>query len=331
MLLYALASAQTDAARLAEQGIRHLEANHFDAAKTAFEKSLKLDPSQYEALSGLGFVHFSSGDFAEARKHLEKAVALQPKSFQSRFLLGAALVQLRDKGAIASLRAAHALNPKHADVRKLLAAQYVESRRYGEAIALLQPAVKDASSDEEIHLLLIEARLSSGDSAGAYELAQRAWARFPKSAQVAAWLGFQLQFAGRYDEAIDLLRKAIDLDASFPVSVQLLGETYLKKENYTEAVVWLRRASDKMPLDADTLLSLSRALSETGETTAAMEVLQQAARAAPRDSRVHLQLSRLYFRMGDESRAREAAGLSIKLREGNAPTTQPPASLRTGR
>ena len=62
MALWTLAFGQTDAARFAEQGITHLEANRFDAAKAAFEESLKLDPSQYDALSGLGYVHYASGE-----------------------------------------------------------------------------------------------------------------------------------------------------------------------------------------------------------------------------------------------------------------------------
>ena len=67
---------------------------------------------------------------------------------------------------------------------------------------------------------------------------------FRESPQVTAWLGFHLQFSGRYQEAERELRKAIALDPSFGVCYQLLGEVFLKLEDYAEAVWWFRKARE---------------------------------------------------------------------------------------
>lgn len=314
------------AAQLAELGVRQLESGNLSAAQSAFEQCLKADPAQYDALSGLGFIHYSEGRFEPARDLLGRAARLRPRSFQTRFLLGATLVQLNDpEGAIVELEQAHAVNRAHADVRKLLAAQYVRTQRFSKAIVLL-----GAADDEESMLLLIEAKQSSGDSASAFALAEKAAARFPQSAQVAAWLGFQLQFAGRYPEARAKLEQALQFDASFPAPMQILGDVYLKEENFAEAAKWLRRAAEKMPDDPEVLLGLSRALLEQEDVAGALAALEQAARVAPKDARVHLQLSRLYFRQGDEVRARQAAERSVQLREAGTVRTGPPAGLRSG-
>ena len=61
------------------------------------------------------------------------------------------------------------------------------------------------------------------------------------------------------------LRRAISLDPAFPVALQILGEVFLKQENFAEAVVWLERASALMPEDAEILLALGRAQSEAIE------------------------------------------------------------------
>lgn len=326
MTWIALAFWAQSAAQLADAGVRHLEGGNLAAARAAFEQCLKSDPAQYDALSGLGFIHYSEGRFEPARDLLGRAAKLRPQSFQTRFLLGATLIQLNDtEGAIRQLEQAHALNRTHADARKLLAAQYVRTQRHSKAITLL-----GAAGDEESMLLLIEAKQSSGDSAGAFALAEKATARFPQSAQVAAWLGFQLQFAGRYPEARVKLEEALRLDPSFPTPMQILGDIYLKEENFAEAVKWLRRASEKMPGDPEILLALSRALLEQDDAAEALAALEQAARVAPKDARVQLQLSRLYFRQGDEARAKEAAERSVKLREsGTVRTSGPPAGLRS--
>jgi tetratricopeptide (TPR) repeat protein len=319
-----------EAAALARSGESAIEAGQLASARNAFERALKLDPSQCVALSGLGFVHYSEGRFEEARVVLQKAVAARPNSFQPRFLLGATLVQLNDTaGAIRELRVAHKLNPGHNDARKLLATQYSDTRRFKEAIALLEPVVDTKPYDEEVHLLLIDARQTSGDAPGAFSLALKAAQRFPSSAQVASWLGFQLDFAGRYDEAKDYLRKAIELDASYPVSYQLLADVFLKEESYPEAVAWYRRAAERMPEDVETLLGLGKALLESGETAQSLAVLLNASRIDPKDARVHLQLSRLYFRAGDELLAQREADLALKLKSPEPSLMEAPAALRT--
>jgi tetratricopeptide (TPR) repeat protein len=254
---------------------------------------------------------------------------LRPTSFQARFLLGATLVELNEtESAIGELRAAQRLDPRHLDARKLLAALFSQTRRFNDAIALLKPVIETRPYDEELHLLLIDARQSSGDAAGAYATALTAAERFPSSAQVACWLGFQLDFAGRYAAAKEYLRKAIQLDPAYPASYQLLAGVFLKEEDYSEAVAWYRKASRRMPEDIETLLGLSKALLGSGQTAESLTTLLNAGRIAPSDARVHLQLSRLYFRMGNEALAEQEAELALKLKAHEPALMQAPAALR---
>ena len=247
-----------------------------------------------------GVQHFQRGDFAQARVPLERAVKARPQSFEARFLLGAVLVELKaTAAAIDTLRSAISLRPGHLDARKLLAAQLIAAKRFKEAAALLQPG------DEETHLLLIEARQGAGDSKSALALAIAAARKFPESAQIAAWLGFQHQFAGRFEEARTALRRALAIDPALPMALQLMGEVHLKEENFAEAVHWLRQA----PLELESALLLSRALMELGHLQDALAVM--ADREA--DRRVHLQRSKLYFRMGDEAKARAEAGRAVAI------------------
>jgi tetratricopeptide (TPR) repeat protein len=310
-------------------GDKLLAAERVDEARQAFQRVLQLEPANFAALRGIGLIDFSQGNFVSARGWLEKAAAARPGSFEVRLLLGATLVELRDiKGAISHLTLAHQLDPQHADARKLLAAQYSATGEYKKAIALLAPVVDRAPYDEETHLLLVGARQSAGDSEGVFALATQAAKRFPQSPQVAAWLGFQLQFSGRYEEAERQLRRAIELDPSLGVSYQLLGDIFFKREEFAEAVVWYRKAAEGMPEDVETLMGLGRALAASGEVAAGLNTLLSAARIAPENAQVHLHLSRLYIRIGDEEKARQEADLSVKLRSSSPVQTEAPAALR---
>lgn len=248
--------------------------------------------------------HFQRGEFAQARPLLERAVKAQPRSFEARFVLGAALVELKETAAaIDALRAAVALQPAHLDARKLLAAQLIAAKRFKEATTVLQP------SDEETHLLLIEARQGAGDSKGAFALAAAAAQRFPKSAQIAAWLGFQHQFAGRFDEAKTALQRALAIEPALPMALLLMGEIHLKEENFAEAIKWLRQA----PPDVESALLLSRASMELGQLEDALAALT----TVDGDRRVHLLRSKLYFRLGDETKAREEAKRAAAIPRGD--------------
>lgn len=67
----------------------------------------------------------------------------------------------------------------------------------------------------------------------------------------------------------------MEIEPAFAVPAQVLGDIYLKEENFTEAIRWLNRAAEKMPDDAEVLLSLSRAQAESGASSEALETLQR--------------------------------------------------------
>jgi len=270
---------------------------------------------------------FTNRRYAEAERYLKQAVRQQPRSFDAHFLYGAALVELdRSDEAIPELEQAHRLNPAHADAMKLLAVQYMMHRDYAKAIALLRPV---AVPDEETYLLLIESHQASGDSARSFAAAQRAVERFPKSAQLHCWIGFQLQFSGRYEEARKHLEEAIRLAPDYPATYYVLGDVLLKELKYEAAAPYFEKAIQFLPEDVDAWIGLSQAWLGLDNLPKAIAALEDAARAVPQDSRIHLNLSRLFFRMGDQAKAEQEAARSIQLREKEGAAAELPAALRS--
>jgi tetratricopeptide (TPR) repeat protein len=277
----------------------------------------------------VGLRYFSQGQFSEAEACLRRAVAAQPRAFDARLALGATLAERKHtREAIEQLVQAHRLKPDHTDAVKLLAAQYMIVQDYRKAIALLAPL---SFRDQEYYLLLIESYQASGDAAHAFALAQEAAARFPSSPQLNCWLGFQLQFSGRYEDARGYLEKAICLDPEYPPSYYLLGDVVLKQQKFQQSIRYFERAIELSPQDTDARIGLSHAWLDLGDLAKAVQVLQEAANDSPSDARVHLQLSRLYFRMGDQARAEQEAVLSLRLRGRNGGVGEIPSSLRSGR
>jgi tetratricopeptide (TPR) repeat protein len=275
-----------------------------------------------------GIEAFKAGRFAEAAALLKQAVASKPREFEPRFLYGATLVELeRTPEAIEQLEQAHRLRPAHTDALKLLAAQYMIVRDYAKSIRLLRQA---PAPDEDMCLLLIESYQSSGDSERSFAFAQKAVARFPKSPQLHCWLGFQLQFSGRFEDARKHLEQAARLDPTYPATYYLLADVLFKEEKFADSVPYFEKAIRLGTDDVDARLGLGQAWLALGELPKALGALEDAARVAPQDARVHLQLSRLYFRSGDEARAEREADLSVKLKEKQNTIVEIPSALRSG-
>jgi tetratricopeptide (TPR) repeat protein len=275
-----------------------------------------------------GIEAFKAGRFAEAAALLQRAVAAQPQAFEPHFLYGATLVQLdRTPEAIDQLVQAHRMRRGHTDTVKLLASQYMIAREYGKSIRLLRQV---PAPDEEMCLLLIESYQSSGDSQHSFEFARKSLERFPKSVQLHCWLAFQLEFSGRFEEALKHLDKAARLDPTYPATYYLMADVLFKEEKFEASVPYFEKAIAVAPEDVDARLGLGQAWLALGDLSKALAAVEHAARVAPEDARVHLQLSRLYFRSGDQARAEREADLSVRLREKQNAIVDIPSALRSG-
>ncbi len=225
----------------------------------------------------------------------------------------------RTKEAIAHLRIAHRLNPRHADALKLLAAQCMTVRDFASAIAVLAPAVAAPTADEEMYLLLVESYQTAEDSVHSFEVAQKAVKRFPASPGVNCWMGFLLQFSGRYEDAERYLEAARRAAPDYPATYYLLADVLLKQHKFEQALPHFQKAIQFNPSDVDARIGLGQALAGLDRLTEAAQELELAAKVAPQEARVHFQLSRVYFRLGDEKKAEREAELSAKYR----PPVQP--------
>ena len=262
----------------------------------------------------LGLEAYSRDDLPAAEAHLKQAVQADSRLFPARFLLGATLVRLnqRDK-AIRELEAAHQLDPRHADVVKLLAIQYKESGLEVESLRLLQ-SFPAAARDEELYLLLIEGNQDAGSVDEAEQFVRQAFRRYPKSPRVNAWMGFEMREAGRFRDAQPYLRKALQADPELLAPYFLMGDVLLREEKYREAMPWLRKVLEKQPRDEEAAIYLSRALAGLGDLRGALAELEREASVVPESAKLALEMSRLYARLGDGEKAHSQAENAARLR-----------------
>ncbi|MEO8125544.1 MAG: tetratricopeptide repeat protein [Bryobacteraceae bacterium] len=261
-----------------------------------------------------GLEAYSKDDLREAERSLKLALQADRNSFATRFLLGATLVRMdRADEAIPELEIARKLNPRNADVVKLLAIQYMERNRRTDSLRLLQ-AFPEAARDEEVYLLLIEANQDAGSVDEVGRLVERAVKRYPGSARLNAWMGFEMRQAARFAEAQSYLRKALQQDPSLAAPYFLIADVLVKTEKYSEALPWLRKAIQLDPDDTEAAIDLSRVLVGLGDLPGAVRELEQAFRKSPENANLAVELARTYARAGELEKARTQAEIAGRLR-----------------
>ena len=146
-------------------------------------------------------------------------------------------------------------------------------------VALAQPADLDAVLSRAVELH------QSGDLERASALYVQVLRAVPSAWRVRSNLGAAWAGLGRYEDAIDQYRQALQHEDD-PSIRRNLAVALLKTGQTREAAVEAERALLAQPRDRDALLLLADCRLRLGETQAAIDILEPAASAAPGDKAV---------------------------------------------
>jgi TolB-like protein/DNA-binding winged helix-turn-helix (wHTH) protein/Tfp pilus assembly protein PilF len=149
----------------------------------------------------------------------------------------------------------------------------------------------------------------------ALELARRARDLDPVSPNARQNLGLVHYFARRYDDAITHFREALDLDPNFGQGHVMLGRTYVAKGLPDRAVEELERAKGLMGDRPDVITPMAYVLAKAGRRREALATLDDLRRIGkPRDPSP-FRLAYVHAGLGDTDRAFEWLQKAIEARD----------------
>ena len=126
---------------LYKQGIRSLQGGDLAAARSAFEKVVRLAPNAPEGHNSLGWVLMKTGKLEEAIGQFRLAIKLNPDFVQAHINLANALSSRKDtEGAASEARTAVKLAPNDAEAHRTLGRALSFRQELPAAIAELQRA-----------------------------------------------------------------------------------------------------------------------------------------------------------------------------------------------
>ena len=234
--------------------------------KECYERALKLDPEDPQAHSGLGRALAVLGDLPGARAELEAALRQVDTDPVLHFEYGSLLRRIGDvQGALSALQRAVQLDSKDHRFRSRLGALLVERKEY-----------------EKAEVELRQARLGN-DRYG------ETW----------FYLARALTGQGRLSEAIDTIRRAVELEPDSAEYLYVQGLIYEQGQQIQDAVESFQKSIAKKPRNADAYEHLGQNLNVQNRFLEAVTAFKKAAELDPSRARLWAQIADSQQQAGD--------------------------------
>jgi TolB-like protein/DNA-binding winged helix-turn-helix (wHTH) protein/predicted Zn-dependent protease len=258
------------------------------ALKRAFElvrKALALDDSLPLAHSRLSHLYMVQQQYDEAIAEGERAIALDPNNANSYAVQASVLNAAgRPEEAVQALAQAMRLNPRYpAMYLEQFGSAYYQMGRYAEAIGALKEAERRMPTASDVQTTLTASYLGQ-------------------------WLSQEGPAAQTLEQAFTAAQRAVALNDWYQSRV-ILGDVYLYRQQYNQALAEMKRAVAVAPAEAYGYAALAMVLSYMGRSEEALEAAAQAHQLEARSTRPPENLlARVGFAYAMAGRYNEARG-----------------------
>jgi len=316
-----------DAAALLGKGNQLMQRQSYGEAVAEFERALNVEPGFRAARYQLAICLFALGRNEDSRREFERLRQEAGPSHEISYYLGRLLLLAGDSGGAIRELSPLTRDPKIRDASYFLGLAYVSAGDPARGVTWLERAAQAAPRDYHVHYRLGRLYASLGRKADAereyglynqYRDAERRTEEGMRacSAALDAQAGAGIQEAcgrladqndpeklvllgqlygehGHFADAVDPLRRAVQVDPGSFDAWHNLGLSYFRLKRYQEARQPLEKAAALRPDFFDTLNLLGATLYVLGDDRAALPVLERAHLLRPDDAELTAALDRV--------------------------------------
>ncbi len=206
------------------------------------------------------------GQNKEAAAAYTVALTQQPNNTQLKLLRIAALYNAKEFSEAARFAGeARKQHPDNVNFPRLQARALFDAGDRSGAIAVAEAAAKTFPKDTQTQFVLVDLYQDAGRSTEAEKLLRQMMANEPANARVLNHLGYLLANRGdQLDEAVSLVKKALDTEPDRPEYMDSLGWAYFKRGELSDAVKYLAQAAEKLPANSEVQDHLGDAYAKRG-------------------------------------------------------------------
>jgi tetratricopeptide (TPR) repeat protein len=246
-----LTSGSPEALRAYREGVAQWEKFYYPEAKRSFEESLRHDSTFAMAWCRLAMVDAASGGAVSAAGAMKEAVRLSSGTTQREQLFIAMWherLEFENERAASTADSLIRLYPDEKEAYLFRGALYEElDKNYDAALGCYGKAVGADSGYAQAVMSLGYAYSTLGNQQKAVELMQRYIRLAPDAADPRASYADLLVRAGRYDEALEQYRKALELKPDYWYAVREIGTVYSILGRLKEAEEQFHRSLSLLP------------------------------------------------------------------------------------
>jgi tetratricopeptide (TPR) repeat protein len=288
--------------------------------KAAIEKLEGLDLGDPRVAQVAGVAYYHADDPVRAIELLRPTVGLfPPDSREGREavqVLGLSLyIAQHLPEAILYLEKTRAWAPDNLELLYVLGNAYVQTRQPEGARSCFARLFRVAEDSAAAHLLTAQmmVRLEFEELAEA-EL-RKAVAKDPRLPQVHFLLGQAALFRSRWDEAVALMQKELEVNPGSAMALYRLGEIYTRQSRWDEAIAALQKSLWINPAFSGPYILLGKAYTKKGQTATAEGMLRRAVEYDPNNKSAHYLLAQLLQQTGRVDEARKEFEIAERLQD----------------
>ncbi|MCZ6669997.1 MAG: tetratricopeptide repeat protein [Acidobacteria bacterium] len=278
----------------------------YKQSSSLLEKSLRSDPGADSISLEIAEIYILQGEMGRAEKFLGRFLEKHPDSAEAHKILAEAHLRQIGQGnrydhidsAIDEYLQALRLQTNDVDGTLQLGTLYRNVGRTEEAIRLLVDFRGNDSGSVPINLLLANTLLQIQEKEQAEEILFENLVLDPANPETVDMLAGLFESEERFDEAIALYEKLVELMEPSHYLQARLGYLNLLAKRFPPAVEFLQQARQMAPLSESILINLSQALEEVGDLPAAADVYEDLLRTAPGNRGFLYHLARLLAQIG---------------------------------
>ncbi len=287
----------TDATLLFTLGRMYIRSGDTAKAVQALTRVLGQNPNSLQGRLTLAQAY-------AAGKDLKSAIAVLEEVFQEDPRVASALGQYQEQAgllaeAAATYTVALLVQPMSRDLKFRRIAVLYNAGDYARAAGFAAEARKQHPEDPRFPQLQARALFDAGDRSGALAVMESAVKSFPKDSAAQYALADLYTDAGRVEDAERILRQVLASSPNDPNALNYLGyHLAIRGDDLDEAIRLVRRALDADPDNAAYLDSLGWAYFRRGDLNEAEKYIGAAAAQLPENSEIQDHMGDLHARRG---------------------------------
>jgi tetratricopeptide (TPR) repeat protein len=278
-------------------GRLYIRAGTPDKAVASLARVLSQNPNSVQGRLAMAQAYAAAKDLKSAINTLEEIIEDEPR-------VASALAQYQEEAgllmdAAASYTLALAVTPANREIKIRRIAVLIEAKEYARAAGFAGDARKQHPTEPVFPRLQGRALFDSGDRTGGIAVLESAVKTFPKDTATMFALADVYADAGRSMDAERMLRQVLAAEPANPNALNYLGYMLaIRGEQLDEAIRLVRRALDADPDNGAYLDSLGWAHFRNGDLDEAEKYLTAAAAKLPENSEIQDHLGDLHARKG---------------------------------